>query len=80
MDIMTYHYKIEKSSVTEILEYIDSGEFAKNVNLEDTQSWEFTPRKLSDKDSVALALWMFQDLGIIGLIYISIIFLIIYLY
>lgn len=66
MDIMTYHYKIENSDVSDIENYLDSGEFQQNVSPEKIKSWTFTPRSLSCRDTIALAVWIFQDLGILG--------------
>ena len=64
MDIMTYHYKIDQDNVNSLLVRLDSAEFNKKLKNCNVASWAFTPRVLDKEDTVALAIWMFLDLGI----------------
>lgn len=68
MDIMTYHHNITVGDVKEIELRCKSDEFIQLLNEQDVKSWTFSPRHLSKQDTLALAVWMFEDLGITGIL------------
>jgi len=65
MDIMTYHYKIEDSAIQSLLEKIDSTEFLEKIAQNNITNLTFSPRVMEESDTIALVMFMFEDLGIL---------------